>query len=305
MRNLATSLILTVFLIGCGGDDSAPPYTSPPTSNEGGNQNEDSSWIQGSEVSSIDIGNYTVIINGQKIKAVHGNRHTSLYLTSTDGSNLITKFYGVIIDDDNRGYKALYTFDLKGRLQFESDVTWYSVSKKEPVTNFVIQGYKAVANGQEYILEKNSENLTPNKELVIKSGHVIMADEQVGGEFVGNYISGVNYSQTKINDFTLDPIILTNSYGNQFNYNLNVHISSYNNAASSHASIYGDGVDVSESGPLIAEFNKETLLAFHVKQAYQEPVGYMISSFSSHTGLNRFGEKNNNKFQFRNLNELY
>jgi hypothetical protein len=279
-KHIPSIILLGLILSGCGSSDSSAPIY-PPTTPE---------WeqlSQGITYDNISYGSdYEVNYHGNTIYAVSNydgtrkahNYNLFSYKENATGSRSIS-LYGVIVRSELNDLDYLYTYNNGGITQYSS-ITW---------TREIYSGeLEANANGLTYTFKSIDDLPRVDREMDITSGHVMISDPTKDKEYIGNYVNGIQLSQTGYEDYALNAELYNNSY--TFDYYL-----SPTTYGTTHLSITEKSNQVSlinsSYAETIALFDHENILSFDVQHDFKtDEILYTVSSFSESFGLNRMAK---------------
>ncbi|MFM2598106.1 hypothetical protein [Vibrio fortis] len=285
-----SSAILSLALSACGGGSNDQTYL-PPTP-------EWEQLTQGITYDSISHGSdYEVNYQGKTIYALSSydgtreahNYNLFSYKENETGSRSIS-FYGVIVRSELNDLDYLYTYNNRGITQYSS-ITW---------TREIYSGeLEANANGLTYTFKSIDDLPRVDREMDITSGHVMISDPMRDKEYIGNYVNGIQLSQTSYEDYALNAELYNNGY--TFDYYL-----SPTTYGPTHLSITEKSNQVSlinsSYAETIALFDHENILSFDVQLDFKtDEILYTVSSFAENFGLNRIDSIN---YQYSNITEL-
>lgn len=288
-----SSVILSFILSACGGGSSSSndqTYLPPPPEWE--------QLTQGVTYDSISHGSdYEVNYHGKTIYAVSSydasrgahNYNLFSYKENETGSRSIS-FYGVIVRSELNDLDYLYTYNNGGITQYSS-ITW---------TREIYSGeLEANANGLTYTFKSIDDLPRVDREMDITSGHVMISDPTRDKEYIGNYVNGIQLSQTGYEDYALNAELYSNGY--VFDYYLSpttygtthLSITEQSNQISLINSSYGESITL---------FGHEHLLSFDVQHdSRTDDILYTVSSFTENFGLNRTDSID---YEYSNITEL-
>ncbi len=287
-----SSVILSFALSACGGGSSSSDPIYPPITPE---------WEQLSQGITYDYisygSDYEVNYHGKTIYAVSSydgtrgahNYNLFSYKENETGSRSIS-FYGVIVRSELNDLDYLYTYNNGGITQYSS-ITW---------TRELYSGeLEGNANGLTYTFKSIDHLPRVSREMDITSGHVMISDPTRDKEYIGNYVSGIQLTQTGYESYALSAELFNNGY--VFDYYLsptthgstNLSISEQGNQISLINSSYSETVTL---------FGHEHLLSFDVQHDFRtDDILYTVSSFTENFGLNRTDSIN---YEYSNITEL-
>ncbi|MCC4857014.1 hypothetical protein [Vibrio lentus] len=290
-KKISPVILLGLILCGCGSSDSSDPIY-PPTTPE---------WeqlSQGITYDNISHGSdYEVNYHGNTIYAISNydgtrgahNYNLFSYQENETGSRSIS-FYGVIVRSELDDLDYLYTYNNGGITQYSS-ITW---------TREIYSGeLEANANGLTYTFKSINDLPRVSREMSITSGHVMISDPTRDKQYIGNYVSGIQLTQTGYEGYALSAELFNNGY--VFDYYLSpttygtthLSITEQSNQISLINSSYGESITL---------FGHEHLLSFDVQHDFRtDDILYTVSSFTENFGLNRTDSID---YEYFNITEL-